>query len=465
MNMEHIFRAYDVRGIFNRELTPDIAAKIGAAFGTYLGGNGNVLIARDGRTSSEIVESAFVSGLASTGCNCFTTGLVPIPTANFKIWRGGYDAGAYITASHNPPEYNGVRFRHGDGSGYTEQNEEIKKIFLSGKFKLAAWNKLGSINKLNSNTTIREYLDFLLPKFKLEKKIKVVLDSGNGVSSLTVPKAFEELGAEVSTLNAQIDGTFPGRDSEPSEASLSELKKMVAAEKADFGAGYDGDGDRVIFVDDKGRAVQTEKIGIIISRDILERKKGNIIANIECSMILEREIEKAGGTLKRVRVGDVFVTEAIKKHRALFAMETSAHYFMPEFYFFDDPTLVSLKLAEILSKSEKSLSEMADEIPSYPKIMKNFSCPDEIKFRAMEQIIRNSKEEGYKLDLTDGAKVIFKDGWALLRPSNTTPLIRATVEAESKKRVEELLNLVEKEFKSAVEKVKRDVFGQERVRD
>ncbi|MFH1774124.1 MAG: phosphoglucosamine mutase [Methanobacteriota archaeon] len=456
MSMEHIFRAYDVRGIFNKELTPDIAAKIGAAFGTYLDGRGNVLIARDGRMSSEIVESAFIAGLASAGCNCFTTGLVPIPTANFKIWKGGYDTGAYITASHNPPEYNGVRFRHGDGSGYTKQNEEIKKIFLSGKFKLAAWNKLGSINKLNSNATIREYLDFLLPKFKFEKKLKVVLDSGNGVSSLTVPKAFEELGAEVSTLNAQIDGTFPGRDSEPSEASLGELKKVVTAEKADFGAGYDGDGDRVIFVNDKGRAVQTEKIGIIISRDILKNKKGNIIANIECSMILEREIEKAGGMLKRVRVGDVFVTEAIKKHQALFAMETSAHYFMPEFYFFDDPTLISLKLAEILSKSEKSLSEMADEIPSYPKIMKNFSCPDEIKFKAMRQIIKSFKEKGYKLDLTDGAKIIFEDGWALLRASNTTPLIRATVEAENKKRVKELLNLVEKEFMEATKMVKRE---------
>lgn len=169
-------------------------------------------------------------------------------------------------------------------------------------------------------------------------------------------------------------------------------------------------------------------------------------------MILEREIEKAGGSLKRVRVGDVFVAEAIKKHSALFAMETSAHYFMPEFYFFDDPTLISLTLAEILSKSEKSLSEMAGEIPSYLKIMKNFSCPDEIKFRAVEQIIKSFKEKGYKLDLTDGAKIIFKDGWALLRPSNTTPLIRATVEAEDNARVKELLNLVEKEFKEAMKR-------------
>ncbi len=454
--MEHIFRAYDIRGIFNQELTPDIAAKIGAAFGTYLGGRGNVLVARDGRTSSEIVEGAFISGLASTGCNCFTTGLVPIPTANFKVWKGGYDAGAYITASHNPPEYNGIRFRYGDGSGYTKQNEDIKRIFLSNKFKLAKWNKLGSINRLDANDTIRAYLNFLLPRFKFEKKIKVVLDPGNGTSSQTAPKAFEELGAEVLTLNADIDGTFPGRDSEPSEASLSELKKVVAVEKADFGAGYDGDGDRAVFVDDRGRVVQTEKIGIIISRDILKKKKGNIIANVECSMILDGEIEKAGGKLKRVRVGDVFVAEAMKKYRALFAMETSAHYFMPEFYFFDDPTLISLKLAEILSKSGKSLSEMAGEIQSYPKVMENFYCPDEIKFRAVEQIIKSFRKKSYKLDVTDGAKIIFKDGWALLRPSNTTPLIRATVEAENKKRVKELLNLVEKEFKEAMKTVKSE---------
>lgn len=452
--MEHIFRAYDIRGIFNKELTADTASKIGLAFGTYLRGKGSVLVARDPRTSSVIMENAFVSGLASTGCDVFTTGMIPIPTANFKTSVGDFNAGAYITASHNPPEYNGVRFRHGDGTGYTKQNEEIRDIFLKGEFHLADWDKIGKITNIDPDETIKEYSELLLDKFDFGKTLKVVLDPGNGATSLVAPELFRRLGSEVSTINAQPDGAFPGRPSEPNEKNLAGLRKAVVDRGADFGAGYDGDGDRVVFVDDLGRVVQTEKIGIIISREVLKKKKGIIIANMECSMIVEKEIEKAGGEVRRVRVGDVFVAEKIKEYDALFAMETSAHYFTPEFYVFDDPVIVSLKLGEILSKADRTLSSMADEIPSYPRTMKNFDCSDEIKFHVMEKIVDSFKERGYKLDLTDGAKVIFEYGWALLRPSNTTPLIRASVEAETEERLKELLSMVENEFKIALEATK-----------
>ena len=214
--MEHIFRAYDIRGIFNRELTADVASKIGLAFGTYLRGKGRVLVARDPRTSSVILENAFLSGMASTGCDVFTTGMIPIPAANFKTSAGDFDAGAYITASHNPPEYNGVRFRHGDGTGYTQQNGEIKDIFLKGEFHLADWDKVGKITNIDPDETIKEYSDFLLEKFEPDfgKNLKVVMDPGNGAASNVVPELFRKIGSEVSTINAQPDGTFPGRPSE-----------------------------------------------------------------------------------------------------------------------------------------------------------------------------------------------------------------------------------------------------------
>lgn len=452
--MEHIFRAYDIRGIFNKELTADGAAKIGMAFGTYLGGKGKVLLGRDPRTSSKVIENAFSSGLASTGCDVSITGMVPIPTSNFKTAAGDFNAGAYITASHNPPEYNGVRFRHADGTGYTSQNGEIKDIFLKGEFTLADWDKIGKITHINPEETIKEYAELLLDKFAFGKTLKVVLDPGNGAASVVAPAFFRKLGADVTVVNEPLDGTFPGRPSEPNEKNLQELAKTVKEKGADFGAGYDGDGDRVVFVDDLGRVVQNEKIGIIISREILKKQKGTIIANMECSMIVEREIEKAGGKVERVRVGDVFVAEKIKETGALFAMETSAHYFTPEFYVFDDPIVVSLKLGEILSKSEEKLSSMADDIPSYPKTMKNFKCADEIKFHVMDKIVGSFNRKDYHLDVTDGAKVIFDDGWALLRPSNTTPLIRASVEAETKERLEELLAMVESEFNTALEGTK-----------
>lgn len=449
--MEHIFRAYDIRGVYNQDLTPTVAAGVGAAFGTYLGGDAKVLIGRDPRTSSPAVEGALMAGLVSTGCDVFTTGMVPIPTSNFKLSMGDFDAGTYITASHNPPEYNGIRFRHPDGSGYTSQNIEIRDIFLNNEMKLAPWDKVGKVSRYDPANIIREYADFLLDRFQFERELKCVLDPGNGAGSHVAPLLFRELGAGVSTINAYPDGTFPGRPSEPNDTTLSDLKKAVPSKGADFGVGFDGDADRCVFVDEKGRTCQTEKIGIVVARDTLEKKgKGNIIANVECSMILEEILPDHGGTIQRVRVGDVFVCEAIKEHGAIFAMETSAHYFMPEFYIFDDPMVVALRLGEILSRSDKPLSAFMDEIPSYPKIAEKFPCPDEIKFKVMDQIINNLNAAEYDLDLTDGARVIFEDGWALLRPSNTTPLIRCTVEAETPERLKEIKNDMEGEFKKAL---------------
>ena len=448
--MEYIFRAYDVRGVFNVELTAEVAARIGMAYGTYLGGEGRVLVARDPRVTSEVFERAFCSGLASTGVDVHLAGMLPIPVANFAIARGDYRAGAYVTASHNPPEYNGVRFRRSDGTGYTKENAEVKEIFFRGKFRLARWSGVGEMVELNPRQVLREYEDYLLGRLSLERKLKVVLDLGNGAAGVVAPYIFRKAGARVTTLNAQPDGTFPGRESEPTPESLADLAKTVAGIGAAFGSAYDGDADRVVFVDDLGRVVQTEKVGIIIAREILREKgSGTVVANVECSSIVEEELAKYGGEVKRVRVGDVFVCEAIKHHSAIFAMETSAHYFYPDFHPFDDPILISLKLASILSQQGERLSALVDEIPSYPKLHRNYACDDRIKFKVMERIIANLKQKGYRLDLTDGARIIFEDGWALLRPSNTSPLIRASVEAKTEERVQELLSLVERELEEA----------------
>ncbi len=452
--LEHILRAYDVRGIFNAELTADVAAKIGASFGTYIGGEGRVLVGRDVRTSSIIVENAFCAGLASTGIDVVSTGLVPIPVANYGIVSGDYDAGAYVTASHNPPEYNGVRLRRRDGSGYTEENQRVWNIFLKDKMKLARWDGLGSIEHMEADEALDDYKDFLLKRISLPGSPKVVLDIGNGAAYSAAPTVLRDAGARVVAMNDEPDGKFPSRPSEPNEKTLTALRRRVVKEHADFGAGYDGDGDRVIFADDMGRVVQTEKIGIILARDILRKKKGVVVANISCSMIVEEEVEKLGGRVHRVRVGDVFVCEAIKKHNAVFAMETSAHLFMPEFYVFDDPILATLLLSGITARSDRKLSEMVDEIPSYPYIEKNFKCSDAIKFKIIDEIKKDFRKLGYEIDTTDGVKVNFEDGWILLRPSNTNPLIRSAVEARSKRRVAELMRMTEEEFKKAMGRAK-----------
>ncbi len=446
----HIFRAYDVRGIVNRELTPDTVAKIGMAFGTYLGGRGRVLIGRDVRTSSEMVESAFVSGLVASGVDVVSTGLVPIPVVNFKTMIGDFDAGAYVTASHNPPEYNGVRLRRPDGTGYTTENEVVWKTALEGKHSLAGWDEIGSFSNVDEKDTISEYKDFLLERISLNRPVKTLLDIGNGAAHYAAPLILREAGAEVSTINGEPDGRFPNRPSEPNDKTLAVLKKRVVEIGAEFGVGYDGDSDRAMSVDDKGRIVATEKMGVILARDLIERKgPGTVVANVSCSMIVEEEIEKLGGTVKRVRVGDVFVAEAIKEHDAILAIETSAHIFMPEFYVFDDPILATLQIAKILSEKEERLSEIVDGIPSYPYEEINFTCPDEIKFQVMDEIISEFSGMGMELDLTDGAKVNYDDGWILLRPSNTSPKIRAAIEAKSEKRLSELKKITKTVLKKS----------------
>ncbi len=206
-------------------------------------------------------------------------------------------------------------------------------------------------------------------------------------------------------------------------------------------------------MDDEGRAVQTEKIGIILARDILKRRKGGtVVANVSCSMIVEEEIGKLGGLVERVRVGDVFVCEAIRKHDAVFALETSAHLFMPEFYVFDDPILATLLLAKTLSEQGERLSELVKGIASYPYREKNYSCDDAVKFKVMEEVTEALNAGGYDMDLTDGLKVNFEDGWLLMRPSNTNPLIRMAAEAREENRLEELILFSDKEIAKAVEK-------------
>jgi phosphoglucosamine mutase len=446
----HIFRAYDVRGVLNKELTPDVMARIGMAFGTYLDGKGKVLLGRDVRTSSEMLENAFTAGLVATGVDVVSTGLVPIPVANFKTMQGDFNAGAYITASHNPPEYNGVRLRRPDGTGYTAENDEVWKIALDEKHSLATWDKIGSISSVDGKATIDEYMNYLLERIKIKRPVSVVLDIGNGSAYYAAPLLLKKTGARVHSIYEKPDGTFPNRPSEPNDKTLEELKKQIVSFGAEFGVGFDGDADRAMFVDDKGRIVPTEKIGILLVRDIIGRKSpGVVVANVSCSMIVEEEIEKLGGEVKRVRVGDVFVAEAIKEHNAILAIETSAHIFMPEFYVFDDPILATLQVARILSEEERRLSTLVDEMPSYPYEEINFACPDEVKFGVMDEIVRSFKDRGEELDLTDGAKVNFEDGWILLRPSNTSPKIRAAIEAKGKKQLDELKNIAKKEFETA----------------
>lgn len=440
-DIDHIFRAYDVRGVYNTDLTPEVIARIGLTFGTLLGGKGAVTIGHDSRTSSKHLESVFSGALASTGVDVVRIGELPIPLANFETWSGDYVGGVYITASHNPAEYNGIRFRNPDGSGYTQKNQEIKELFFKGNFHYAPWDTLGRLIKYDNTVIIERYKDFIKDKIDIGKELKVALDPGNGTGALVAPYIFDELGQRVVTINAQVDGRFPGRESEPKEGTIDDLQRIVVSAKCDFGVAYDGDADRCRFVDDKGNIVQNEKIGILLARyikDEVDASRHKIVANISCSMILEETLKNEDIDIIRVRVGDVYVCEEIKKHNAMMGLESSAHYFISKYYIFDDPIYASLIVAEVIAKEGRKLSELAAEIPSYPYYEFGYYAPDTEKFKIVEKIKTRCAEAGFKITTIDGIRVDYDDGWILLRPSNTEPKIRMFVEGHTEERAQEL---------------------------
>jgi phosphoglucosamine mutase len=455
LSVEDIFREYDIRGIFNEELTPEVVSRIGLAFGTFLQGSGEVVIGRDTRLSSEIIETIFSSSVASLGCNVDSVGMVPISVVNFATWRKRPKAGVVITASHNPPEYNGLRFRHNDGTGYTTQNKTIREIFFSREFLKKAWNQVGKMHITPSNETLADYSGFILDRIKIGRKLRVALDPGNGAASVIAPQLFKELGFDVVTINAQPDGRFPGRDPDPSiegKEVLKELSELVVKTESDFGVAYDGDADRAVFIDDKGRRTVPEKVAIMFANQYLGKRKGKIVANVSCSIVLDDEISKIGGEVIRVRVGDVFITEAIKAHKALFGVEISSHFYFPDFYPFDDGVLASVKLAEILSYSEEPFAEIMDRMRSYPSLRDNIKCPDKIKFVVVEYLNEKYEKEGYRIDVTDGIRIVLDEGWALVRPSNTEPKIRITVEGRTDDSSKRLLSKFRSDVTSAIKK-------------
>jgi len=445
VNFEKNFRAYDIRGVFGKDLTEEVATRIGAAFATFLGENKEVLVARDVRLSGETLRKALVSGLVS-GCNVTDIGVVPTPLLYFAINRLQKDAGIMVTASHNPPEWNGFKLFQPKGSIYGKDMERIKQIAKKIDPKKLG-RKRGKIARHKG--IIREYMDFVQNKIKVERELKVVTDTANGTCGLVAPSLFKRLGCKVLALNENPDGTFPAHLPEPKEETLVELKKEVVKNKADFGVGYDGDGDRAVFVDDKGNLISGDLALMVFARDVLQRKKGGkIVYELSCSMAVEEYVKRHGGIPIVERVGHTFIMDKMTSENALLGGETSSHFYFSECNGVDDAIFASLRMAEILSKSGEKLSEIVDSLPKYPSIHeKNFECPDELKFAVIEKLGSKFKDYGLKFLDIDGVKLLDKDGWVLLRPSNTEPIIRVSAEAKTEEKLRKLYEFAVKELK------------------
>jgi len=443
--MEHIFRAYDIRGIWNVDLDVQTCLDIGRGVGTFLRRDlslGSVAVGYDVRKTSEAFHGALVSGLLSCGVDVLSLGKSGFGVTMFAGMKEGLDASCYITASHLEPQWNGLKLYFGDGVGFpSEHIEAIRDIVVRKDFINADWKETGIYRERDY---LEDYVAFWKERysaFMKEKDLKIGLDCGGGAMCLSAPFVIVASGANVELINGDVDPYFIKRPSEPKPKNLGELRDAVLKEGLDFGIAFDGDGDRAVVVDDLGRFMTTDKLGIIISKDLVGKHGGGIVlANVESSMAVEDVLVPVGAKVKRIKVGHTFLTLEAKETGAIFGVERSGHLIVPEHVLFDDAIVAPLELLRILAQSGRKLSELADEVPHYPSDAKAFECRDDIKFGVVDSLKDDLKLDYERVNEQDGVRVDTDDGWVLIRCSNTSPVIRMTVEARNDQVLEKMIS-------------------------
>ncbi|MDD6285305.1 MAG: phosphoglucosamine mutase [Methanobacteriaceae archaeon] len=444
--MKQLFGTFGVRRVANTVLTPEFASKIAAAYGTKV--KGTIAIGSDPRTSSEMIKHAVTAGLLSTGCNVVDLGTLPTPAVQYAV-RKYYDGGIMVTASHNPPKYNGLKLLDSDGIGTPDDlEEEIEDIYFNDKQERVTWDKIGKAYKRN---IVDEYIDEVLKRVDVEAikdaHLKVVLDCGSGAACRTTPYIIRKLGCEITTLNCQPDGAFPGRNPEPTEDNLQDLIKVVKATGADIGIAHDGDADRTICIDEKGQFVFGDKSFALVEKSMLEKNNGGkIVTTVATSNAIADIALQNNGEIILTRVGDLVVARKLQEVDGLFGGEENGGLIFPDFVYGRDSGLATAMLLEILAKTKKPLSELIIELPTYFSEKRKVQCPDDKKSIVAEGILKDTTD--YEVDTTDGVKVITDEGWVIIRPSGTEPIYRCFSEAKTPEKAAELadwgMSLIEK---------------------
>ncbi|HLC59555.1 MAG TPA: phosphomannomutase/phosphoglucomutase [archaeon] len=441
-----IFRPYDIRGIYPTEINEKIAHDLGKAFATYIARvskktKPTIAVGRDTRIGSESMMKEFIKGLVDTGCTVIDVAETTTPMMIFIPAFYKLDGGAIITASHNPKEYNGVKFtgQLGKVIGYENGLKDVQEIFDSKTFRKGS----GKVEKIDA---IKEYSDFLLSKMGRKKfsGMKVVFDAGNGVTGLIYPKILSNFGIELIELNCKPDGNFPNRDPDPNKkGAMQKLQEKVVEEGADLGIATDADGDRLVIVDEKGSIIEPREVFGMLIRHVLKKNRGSrIVHDVLSSSLIEKLIKSNGGIPVVCKVGRAFIYDALVKENGFMAGEISGHYFFKDVFNADDSLYASLKLMEYVTSLGKKLSECRDFPKYYYEEMRVLINADE-KQRFVESLKKDFISKGYKVDTLDGVKVNLDCGWALFRPSNTEPKISLAFESNSQKDFEKLKSFVE----------------------
>jgi phosphomannomutase/phosphoglucomutase len=424
-----IFREYDIRGIVGQDLDEGIVEVLGKAIGTYFleQRKKDVALGRDCRLSSPAFAVALTKGLLATGCDVTDLGIIPTPLLYFSVFEKNKEAGVMITGSHNPPEHNGFKMMVGEETLYGETIQAIYKIIKSDRF---AEGK----GQSRAFDIVPEYRSYVAGQVRLEKKLKVVVDAGNGTGGEVAVPLFKRLGCDVQALYCEMDGRFPNHHPDPTlPEAMTDLVRTVRETGADLGIGYDGDADRLGVVDDLGHLIWGDQLLIVFARDILPSHPGAaVISEVKASKVLYGEIARLGGRPIMWRTGHSLIKKKIREEKAVLAGEMSGHIFFADRWFgFDDAIYSSARLLEILSRSAKKLSGLLSDLPrtfSTPEI--RIYASDEVKFKIVDEV-RKALSAKHKVIDIDGVRAVFPTGWGLVRASNTQAVIVLRFEADT----------------------------------
>ena len=435
MAAKKLFGTSGIRGLIGSEVTCELALNVGKSLAYYLGNEGTVILGYDTRTTNKMLDQAICAGLLESGVDVVKIGMVPTPLVGYAAEKLDADAGIMLTASHNPSPYNGIKLWNKNGMAYTSAQEaKIEEIYANKDYISVSWDKVG---KLSVNEEIKgQYIDDLVNMVDIKESLKVVIDCASGAGSEISPLVFRKAGCEVTTLNSQPDGFFPGRNPEPNAENLQTLMKTVVAIGADLGIAHDGDADRMITVDENGDISPFDSLLALISKQF----DGDIVTTVDAGLCMDESVK---GEVLRTPVGDVNVAEVIIEKNAAFGGEPSGTWLHPDFCMCPDGILSGLRMAEIVSKEGK-LSDLLAQIPQYPNIREKITCSKEAKIKVMEnmeELLKGAFDDIVEVNSIDGVRLTFADdSWVLVRPSGTEDYIRITLESRDEDRAESIKN-------------------------
>ncbi|MCK4327403.1 MAG: hypothetical protein KAW41_02900 [Candidatus Diapherotrites archaeon] len=432
---KHIFRAYDIRGKYPEELDEGVMEAIGRSLGSIMVERGlkSIVMGRDPRWTSPPLAAALKKGLLQTEVEVFDCGETSFGAAVYCAQHYGKELCAYITPSHLPADCNGLKVFYGTGMSFMAQDfKEIGEKTEKQEFAVGSGKDGGALDAK------APYLELVTGQGFDCSGVKCVLDCGGAATTATHPEVFKALGMEVKELFCEKDPQLKVRDPKPSKETLGELIKATAEQGEGFGVAFDADGDRAVLVDETGNVLSADQAAAIVAKRLLAKEKGVIVATVECSMAAEDYLKPMGAEIIRVPVGHTYIMEAGKKYNALLGYEDSGHMVMPRIVLFDDPIFVVLSVAQAMKGEGKKLSELAAEVPAYPRKRVVVEVGDDKKFGVIEGLKERMAAEYEGVNTMDGVRIDFGDGWVLMRASNTEPIVRLTVEAKTAERVDEL---------------------------